>query len=241
MSEIFPRAPITEALIDIRVQIPEQVSPPCLELLHKQIQNEYPNKKARRGWAQKFEFKVPEGSMVADSKDLGVDGYLFSSADEKQVVQYRLDGFTFSRLRPYLQWNQILEEAKRLWVIYAEAVKPILLTRLALRYINSIEIPSRNFDLEEYFTSPPTIPSGLPQLLEHFFSQLLIQFPDQGAKALVTQTISPTKDPMITPVLFDIDVFVETQLKPNDQKVLRTIKNAIFDRSLKEKTKELFR
>src|SRR5438034_2600089 len=151
MSEIFPSAPITEALIDIRVQIPEQVSPPRLELLHKQIQNEYPNKKARRGWAQKFEFKVPEGSMAADSKDLGVDGYLFSSADEKQVVQYRLDGFTFSRLRPYLQWNQILEEAKRLWVIYAEAVKPILLTRLALRYINSIEIPSRNFDLEEYF------------------------------------------------------------------------------------------
>ena len=42
-----------------------------------------------------------------------VDGYVFTSADGKQVVQYRLDGFTFSRLRPYTRWEEVFAEAQK--------------------------------------------------------------------------------------------------------------------------------
>ena len=35
------------------------------------------------------------------------EGLRFMSADEKQILQVKTDGFTFSRLKPYEQWEVI--------------------------------------------------------------------------------------------------------------------------------------
>jgi len=247
MLERFPKAPITEALIDLKVEMSDRISVSQLEDLHSAIKEVYPGKKSRRRWEQRLEFREGKEPVSSEAKNLGVDGYLFWSADEKQVVQFRLDGFTFSRLRPYSDWTQICGEAANLWNIYVEGAKPIQVTRLALRYINAIEIPLKTFELEQYFTSPPKVPPGLPEILEHFFSRILIQFPEEGAKAFVTLALSETKDPLVTPVLLDIDAFMEVQLTPKDAKiwdslaVLRRLKNEVFKRSLRERTLELFR
>jgi uncharacterized protein (TIGR04255 family) len=246
MVEIFPKAPITEALIDIRVQLPDTVTLENLEAPHSLIQSDYPKKKTRRKWQGEVQFKE-DSAPVATSKDLGIDGYFFTSEDDKQVVQFRLDGFTFSRLRPYQQWSHLRDEAKRLWEVYTVQVSPITVDRLAVRYINSIEIPSKRFDLEVYFTSPPDIPKGLPCLIEHFFTRVLIQFPEKGAKAFVTQTISKSSDPLITPIILDIDAFVEATFKPDSESIwstfetLRDLKDQVFFSSVTEKSKELFR
>jgi uncharacterized protein (TIGR04255 family) len=45
MVEIFPKAPITEALIDIRGQLPDTVTLENLEALADRIQSNYPNLK----------------------------------------------------------------------------------------------------------------------------------------------------------------------------------------------------
>ncbi len=42
----------------------------------------------------------PEGAETLPSSG-GPDGYLFRSPNEKKVVQVRLDGFTFNKLKPY--------------------------------------------------------------------------------------------------------------------------------------------
>ncbi len=247
MLERFPKAPITEALIDLRVEMSDRISVSQLESLHTAIKEGYPDKKARRRWEQRLEFREGKEPVSTEAKDLGVDGYLFWAADEKQVVQFRLDGFTFSRLRPYLDWSQISGEAANLWNIYVDGAKPVHVTRLALRFINEIEIPLKTFELEQYFTSPPKAPPGLPQILEHFFSRILIQFPEDGAKAFVTLALSDTKDPLVTRVLLDIDAFMDVQLSPMDIKiwdclaVLRRLKNEVFRTSLRERTLELFR
>ena len=246
MVEVFPKAPITEALIDIRVQLPDTVTLENLEALADLIQSDYPKKKARRKWQGEVQFKE-DSAPVATSKDLGVDGYFFTSADDKQVVQFRLDGFTFSRLRPYQQWSHLRDEAKRLWEVYNIQVSPIMLDRLAVRYINSIEIPSKKFELEDYFTSPPNVPKGLPCLLEQFFSRILVHFPEKGAKAFVTQTISESSQPSITSIILDIDAFVDASFKPGSENIwstfetLRDLKNQVFFLSVTEKSKELFR
>lgn len=246
MLETFAKAPLTEALVDIRVQLPDTVTLETLETLHDRIQRDYPKKNARRKWQGQVQFKE-NGEPIATSKDLGVDGYFFTSEDHKQVVQFRLDGFTFSRLRPYQQWSHLRDEAKRLWEVYNLQVSPIAVERLAVRYINSIEIPSKKFDLEDYFTTPPDIPEGLACLMEQFFSRMLIHFPEKGTKAFVTQTISETSDPLVTPIILDIDAFVESSFKPNSEAIwsaletLRDLKNQIFFSSVTEKAKELFR
>jgi len=245
MVEVFPKAPITEALIDIRTHPPQNVSLAELEGLHRSIQTQYPEKQKRTMWESSIELKG-EKEPLAKSRSQ-VTGYLFKSADGKQVVQFRLDGFTFSRLRPYTEWPEVYSEAKRLWDIYRAGIKPIRVNRLATRYINSIEIPSKKFDFDDYFTAAPRIPPALPQLLGHFFTRLVIPFPDEGATAIIMQTPSEKPDPIKSTVILDIDVFSEVSLASDDTKIdeifaiLRRVKNDIFFSSVTERTKELFR
>jgi len=245
MTEIFPHAPLTEALIDIRVKLSGNVSLADLEKLQDPIRVEYPDKKTRRMWEGTFEMKDEKEAL--QKTQFQVDGYLFTSADGKQVVQYRLDGFTFSRLRPYSRWEEVFAEAQKLWRIYTEGTKPLLVTRLAVRYINSIEIPSKTLDYDDYFTASPRIPPALPQGLAHFFTRLVIPFPDRGAIATITQTPLDKHDPINTVIILDIEVSKEMNSDPDDRtivdifSILRVVKNEIFFSSVTEKTKELFR
>lgn len=245
MTEVFRNAPITEALIDIRVQLPQTVSLADLEKLHSVIQKDYPQKRTRTMWEGSFQLKGEGEPIKTDHSQ--VDGYLFLSSDARQVVQFRLDGFAFSRLRPYSKWEEVYAEAKRLWEIYRAETKPNLVQRVATRYINAIEIPSKRFDTKDYLTCPPTIPKELPQTLGHFFTRLVIPFPDNGVTAIVIQTPWEKPDPINSTVILDIDAFVEVSLESKDQKIgeilaiLRKVKNDIFFSSLTDKAKDLFR
>jgi uncharacterized protein (TIGR04255 family) len=246
MTEVFPKAPITEALIDIGVQLPESVSLTDLEKLHSHIKGEYPDKKPRNLWEEKVELKE-DGAPHTETRIQKL-GYLFTRADRTQVVQFRLDGFTFNRLRPYTRWEDVCPQARKLWDLYKAGVRPVEVTRIAVRYINSIEIPSKSFDFDDYFTATPKVPDGLPQILDHFFMRTQIPFAEVDAKAVVIQTLSNKQDPMKTVILLDIDVFRQENLPPPDDERIwkifakfREIKNEIFLKSITEKTKELFR
>ena len=246
MTEVFPKAPITEALIEIRAQLPESVALSDLENLHARIRSRYPDKRARKRFEGKIEVRN-ENEPITTSH-FKEDGYLFTSADGRQVAQFRLNGFTYNRLRPYSRWEDLYQEARSLWEVYRNAVKPLLVSQIVLRYINSVEIPLKNFDYDDYFTALPRIPQGLPQILQHFFTQVAIQFADQDATAVVIQTPSGKQDPLNTAILLDIGVFSgEINVAPEDQKIwemldhFRKIKNDVFFSHITEKTKELFR
>lgn len=245
MTEVFHNAPITEAVIDIRVRLPENVALAEIENLYGQIKAEYPSKAPRNLWEGKFEIKG-KGEPHTESR-LQQLGYKFTNADNSQVVQFRLDGFTFSRLRPYTQWEDVCPKARRLWGLFMQGTKPVEVTRLAVRYINSIEIPSKDFDLDDYFTAIPKIPDGLPQVLDSFFVRTQIPFAEQDATAVTVQTPANKQDPTKTAILVDIDVFRTVSLLPEDERIweifnkLREIKNAIFRRSITPKTEALFR
>lgn len=248
MGEIFPNAPLTEALIDIQVNLPPNVEIGRLEGMHAQIAGAYPDKKPRRKWEFELQLSTKEEVQVAAaSKDLGVDGFLFTSADGKQVVQFRLDGFTFSRLKPYQDWQPMFAEAVRLWDIYRRECRPASVTRLATRYINQIQIPHPRPRMEDFFAEPPKVPTGLPQDAEEFFTRLVISYPADNVKAIVTMTRGTSSDPTKTSVLLDIDAFTKVDLPHDDERIphvlgrLRQIKNDIFLGSVTEKTKELFR
>lgn len=193
-----------------------------------------------------IEFRADEPAPVTKAPS-DILGYLFSASDEKQVVQFRLDGFTFSRLRPYTRWEQVYPEAARLWEIYRDGTSPVAVNRLAVRYINSIEVPSKAFDYDEYFTAAPKIPPQLPQILAKFFTRIVVPFQERNAWAAIALAPSDVPDPLKTTIILDIDVFSQVNIGPKDSRIhevfaaLREIKNQIFFSSVTEKTKELFR
>ena len=95
--------------------------------------------KTHRGWLGEITV-APEQSPQQAVQDLGVTGYAFHSSDNKDIVQFRRDGFSFSRLAPYTAWEDVSEKTVGFWRLYLETAEPIEVTRLAIRTINRIAL-----------------------------------------------------------------------------------------------------
>ncbi|MCK4728569.1 MAG: TIGR04255 family protein [Desulfobacterales bacterium] len=241
---VFPNAPITEALLDIRVKLPEKRALADLKVFQDYIKDRFPARKERKFLMSALHL-APEPSVRVSAS--GSDGYLFESPKEKKIVQARLDGFTFNKLKPYENWESLRSEARELWDKYFSIANPIKVTRIALRYINRIEVPLPIKDFGEYILTNPEVAPDLPQALSGFFMRLVMPNHDIGATAVVTQTMeAPTPDQKL-PLILDIDVFRETAYEANNPEMwdefekLRIFKNDIFFKSTSEKAKELFK
>src|SRR5262249_17590152 len=92
-------APITEALIDIRVKLPAGVDVPRLRSLQQRIADKYPQEQERRAWQAQFDLRPGEPRITQGQEE--IEGYNYIATDKTTVVQFRLDGFAFSRLKPY--------------------------------------------------------------------------------------------------------------------------------------------
>jgi len=248
--EPYPNPPIREALIDIKIDPLPPSRLPILESQWDKIKEQYPLKKTRHRWEGAVEFQK-EGSISAGQRHLGPDGFLFTSSDGQEIVQNRLDGFTFNRLRPYPRegWPRVREKASWLWELYLNAVQPTRVIGIVLRYINEINIPSVPVQLEDYLTEPPRIPESLPQTLEHFLTRIVIPLPefgDMNAKAIITQALAQPSTPNTTSLILDINILTETSMPADTAAVwqvldrFRIVKNMIFKASIRPKTEELF-
>jgi len=240
----FPKAPIKEAVLDLRVELPPTVSLDQLSTFQERIRERYPQKRERKHWEATLGFN--EGGLQAPVSKGGVDGFLFSSADGLNIVQARLDGFTFNRLHPYDRWDTFRDEAMRLWEHYVQIATPTAVKRLALRYINRLELPLPFKDFKEFILTTPEIAPALPQGLKTFFMRLEIPHDSYQAVAIITETMESVSNAVL-PLIFDIDVIRETTGSPSNSEIwqafeqLRDFKNEIFFNSITEKAKELFR
>ena len=190
---------------------------------------------------------IKQGALTSpETTDMGLQGYIARSEDRKNVVQFRADGFTYNRLRPYTRWEEVFPRAMELWNLYAEASSPELVTRLAVRYVNHLRIPKPNVDFDDYLTSGPHVPPELPQTIGTFLTRVVILDSESGLAANVTQALEPPVDPRFTTVILDIDAFQVKELKPQDPVIretfdlLRVFKNRIFFSHITEGTARLF-
>lgn len=247
---VYTKPPVSEALIDIRIDTLPATQVPLLESLHEKLHGEYPNKKPQKQWEGVWE--VREDTISAAQKAHGITGYSFESKDKKRIIQYRLDGFTCNFLKPdpneaWPGWESLRNEARKTWDIYAKALEVQEIIRIAVRYINRIVIPAPVVELSDYLAVPPDVPKDFEyQNLYNFLSRVTVAIPDLNAMATITQ--APAKEPSREVVLLlDIDI-VRIQRVPLHPEALwqtfdrfREIKNSIFEKSLLPRAKELFK
>lgn len=244
--ETFSNAPITEAIMDIKAKLSSETNAAQLEQIYNKVKDKYPKKERLRFFQKIFKFKKNNKPDIEQSQDI-FKGYIFRSSEEKKLIQARIDGFTFNKLRPYESWDKFFNEGRKYWKLYKKIAKPLKVTRIALRYINRIEIPLPFKDFKEYILTNPQIAPKLPQTLKHYFFRLEIPNPEIDSIAIITQTIDKQTHPKKIPMIFDIDVIIESEYNIDEDKMwedfnkLRNYKNQIFFNSITEKAKELFR
>lgn len=238
------RAPITEALLDLRAVLAGDFDVKGLEEIYDAIRDRYPKKDERR--VDEFEFIVKPGEDPrALPKRKGIHGYFFKSADDKRIVQCRRDGFTFNWLKPYETWEAFRNEARELWGIYCQSARPTSITRIALRYINRLAIPLPLRDFSDFLTASPKVPTALPQGVTSFLSRVVIHDPSTSANAVITQAMEAVVTPEVVPIVLDIDVYREVAFPAESEDIwaifeqLRHLKNKVFFESVTENTLEL--
>ncbi|KLD62499.1 TIGR04255 family protein [Dyella japonica] len=163
------------------------------------------------------------------------------------VLQVKTTGLTFSRLAPYEDWDQICGEAKKYWDIYQKAVRPSEVTRVAVRYINSMPIPAPLKDFDAYLTCPPEVPPDLPQSISSFLQQTVIVDGASNQIARVTQALEhPPSVSVPMTILLDIDVMQQKSFDADGPAMwealakLRDFKNRIFFDYITEETAGYF-
>ena len=239
-------APITEALIDIRAQLPDEASAVQFEPLRTRLASAYPKVVTVQSLKARVTRVSPE--KLHPTATQAPVGLIFKDSEEKSVVQFRLNGFTFNRLAPYSNWETIFPETMRLWREYVDVARPVTVVRLAARYINRLRLPLAIPDLSTYLTAPPQIPEGIPQSVRSFLTRVVVVDQQTGHSAILTQALETLPvDPGHLSVLLDVDAYRDVEYAdPNDLRIervlneLRQVKNNIFFSSITEAAAELY-
>jgi len=240
--EHLKNAPIVEAVLDFRVLRNVEVSPETFAGLDSSIGKQYAQKSSMHSLQARF--GVDRGRLVDPSQMEAVVGWVYRTTTE--LAQFRVDGFTFSKIEPYTTWEEVFEEAFRLWKVYVDAARPREVSRVAVRYINRMRLAAVS-DLGQYLESPPLLPAPIPQMIREFLTRVYVDDDKSSASAVIVQALEPRVDPSTISLLLDIDAFREMKnFAPDDLGLpaifteLRRLKNDIFFASITEKTAEIY-
>lgn len=233
--------PIVEGLIDFRVERDPSLTVDMLKIACDELAEDFPSRQERHRWSGEITLSAAAGASLASSVP-EADGIVLRSTDDKWVVQFRLDGFTVSRLEPYGSWSALIAKSTELWAKYTAIAKPSRILRVATRFINRIGLPlGESFD--STFITVFAIAPALPQSVAGYLLRMVIPFEPEQALAILTQSL----DANSTECVFDLDVFAEPPegFSPSDAwqklEILRNIKNRLFFESLTPTALEKFR
>ena len=245
--------PIIEAVIDIDCDMPPQPDIEALDTAAKSaMADHYPI--ARRRWLSGHAIASVDSAPASVIPLHGLQAMQYLTADERQIVQWRPNGFSFNRLAPYGSLDDYLPEIERTWRIFVIGAAPVICRMVRLRYINRLLLPLREdgrVELNDYLAvSPRPADEGRFTFAGFVSQQSMI---DNATGALVnvlltTQQQQPQELNKVLPIIFDIEVFQGIACEPGDWHALsgrimqlRALKNDVFRQSLTERCLNLYR
>ena len=225
----YTKPPIVEAVFDIQCKVKDGFDLKGLKAAaEERLGNDYPN--IRDQFISTHQV-TPNGVSL----NQGLRGYHFHSADGKQIVQFRSDGFTFNRLAPYSSWNALQPQAKQVWEMFNELAPVEEVSRIALRYINRLVLPT-GVPLSDWLHVRPAYDTLDGLTPTGFLTRM--QFADgHGNLGAVNVTTQPAQGQEL-PILLDIEATRFKAFDLNNEELwqifsdLRTLKNRLFDGSL---------
>lgn len=225
------RPPLREALVD--VQLREEL--PATVLSKFQAPKGFPV--TRPLIQSQLQFKIEaDNPMKPEVISESLLGHRYEREDNSEIVQFRKNGMTYSILKGYPGWKALSDSAKEMWQGFLSTVGPVNVRRLAVRYINAINIPAGS-DYDEFLTTGPRVPKSAPPIVASFMQRVVIPFEKEAATAIFTQALEPPN----TAAILDIDVFTECTIDGSSADIwsrllsLRGIADKIFFTSLTEK------
>jgi len=244
----IPSAPIIEAVVDIDCDLPTGVDHQALRTAAGDaLRERYP--KFRQQLIQQHVFKQEGGQPPEMQISQGQGAMQFLAEDEKQLVQFRPNGFSFNRLAPYGSLDEYFPEIEATWKTFLELARPVVIRKIGIRMINRILLPmdGGRVELGRFLEMPPRLPeTGSPLMFLGFLDQQTALDPSTQNHANIVKTAEPHQGDQL-PIILDIEVFHPLQTSPTDWQPirdrldsLRSLKNRIFRNTLTPQCLNLF-
>jgi uncharacterized protein (TIGR04255 family) len=244
----IPSALIIEAVVDIDCDLPPKLDLQSLrDSAGDALRDRYP--KFRQQLIQEHVFTKEGDSPPEISINQGQGAMQFLTEDEKQLIQFRPNGFSFNRLAPYGSLDDYLLEIESGWKTFLQLAEPVIVRKISIRMINRIMLPMDGGKLNfgQFLTVSPRLPDTGSRLgFLGFLDQQMALDSDTGNRANIIKTTElPQGDEL--PMILDIDVFYPCEVPPADWQVirdrldsLRSLKNRIFRNTLTPQCLNLF-
>ena len=241
-AEGFPVAPIIEAIMDVQFEgglTAEEVSQ-----LADALGAFYPTRTETRQAGFSYDFSTETVDVQEARSMFRLDG-----KDATELALIRPDGFSASQLTPYKSWDLLFDRFARDWSEADRVLGSRKASRLAVRYINRIDVPVDDCGIaehEEYLTAHIRMPEGIPSVTD-FYLRFAFPVLDIGALATVQSAVMPQAVEGKASFAIDIDLAKSEGLAADREGLLEQLsrfrepKNEIYRQMLTEKALGEFR
>jgi uncharacterized protein (TIGR04255 family) len=240
----YARAPITEAVIEVRCELPSDVSLDDLKRVADPAQFPLVGPSVQISG----QVNVSEAGITGDTSGEQI-GHVFRRSDGRRLIQARLNGHAFSAFAPYDRWETFSDEAWSSWNNYQSVARPIRALRLGVRYVNRIDVPQGTIEIKDYLRTAIDVSPYLPQIIAGYFMQVVVPLPRFDAAATVVSTIVPPPTEDSSSLILDIDTWRDIDIalatsagneRLREQiEVLREAKNYVFEACITDATRGL--
>ena len=239
--------PIVEAVLDIDCDMPPGLDFATLETSSRDaLRERYPQFQAR--YMQELQLEAgPDRAPNVTTKQ-GIQAFQFLQEDKKQLVQIRVQGFSFNRLAPYSSLDDYVPEMERTWRLFVGLAAPVEVRVVRLRYINRILLPMSGgrVKLDDYLKLGPRLPDEDNLTLVGFLNQHSAVETGTDNHVNIILAAQPQENDML-PIILDIETFKLGNGEPDDWAAinlkiqsLRRLKNTVFKNSLTDQCLNLF-
>jgi uncharacterized protein (TIGR04255 family) len=241
-SKQYARAPITEAVIEIRLA--SDVSAKDLETAVRRLKKSYSHTAPLQAFSVKID--TTGGNVALEQQS---QGFRLSTDEQTDVVVIMPAGVATARLAPYPGWPVLRKRAEFVWQTWRKSTPRLPIARLGIRTINRIDIPldvRSVISLETFLNFHPQVPDISPAAMVGYMMQVILPTSVEHWTATITST-SVKPPPLLNHVslLLDVDIVRIEKIPGKDSDLwavideARTIKNDIFERCITDETRRL--
>jgi uncharacterized protein (TIGR04255 family) len=243
-SRHYARPPITEAVIELRFE--GVLSARDMERVRDRFKSRYTTIEQ----IQMLEVMFGEAGTAAPK--LVAAGFKMTDKNAVNILMLKPVSFGTIRLAPYETWDKLISRAKENWELFEKALNTKKrVVRIGARFINRIDIPTALFSsmsIEEFFPTHIRLGTDIASDMGNFSFQVAALHAGTGVKLTIQSGVleqaallEHTSISLDTDAYWDVDIPLRIDDMWARADKLREAKNSVFENSISDRLRDLFK